>query len=158
MDLFVKMNKSHEGTKEITNYEIKEIGASKLLYDFKNDCTFKHGDIVTNLIKARILENYEKNICIAPDTAKFICFEIPTYISLEELADKKVFDILNQIGKFKYLMPNNYNNLGMIDKKQENGYKLFKPTGEVLSYTREVLDKEIEAKRKNRYFQNAKCI
>ena len=145
MGLFVS-NKSHEGTKEVTNYEIKQIGTSKLLFDFNKDCTFKHGDKITNLIKARIIEEYEKNMSIAPDSAKYICFEIPTYISVEELAENKIFDTLNQIGKFDDLMKNNYNNMGLIDKKQEDNYELYNPTSEVLSYTRDVLDKQIEDK------------
>lgn len=145
MGLFVS-NKSHEGTKEISNYEIKQLGSSKLLFDFNKDCTFKHGDKITNLIKARIIEEYEKNMSIAPDSAKYICFEIPTYISVEELAENRIFDTLNQIGKFDDLMKKNYNNMGLIDRKEDDDYELYNPTSEVLSYTRDVLDKEIEDK------------
>lgn len=142
MDLVVKNNKSLKGTEEIAGYEIKQIGKNKLLFNFRKDCTFKHGDKLTNLIKARMLQDYEKKECIAPDTAKYICFEIPTYITVTELADNNIFDILNQIGKFENLMSDNYNNLGLIDKIDDK-YELFKPTGEVLAYTRDTLDKEI---------------
>lgn len=56
MDLFsIAKNKSHEATKEVTNYEIKGKKYSKLLFDFENVCTFKHGNKLTNLIKARVL-------------------------------------------------------------------------------------------------------
>lgn len=149
MDLFAKKGKIHnKGTEEITDYEIKQLGKSKLLFDFKKDCTFKHGEKLTNLIKARILEDYEKKATIAPDTAKHICFEIPTNISIEELVDAKIFEILNQLGKFENLMPDSYNNVGYIDKTENNDYELFKPTSEVLSYTRDVLDKEIGKREK----------
>ena len=116
MDLFAKNDKSLKSTKDITNYEIKQIGSSGLLFNFEVDCTFIHGDKTTNLIKARFFENYEKNSCIAPDTAKYVCFEVPTNTTMDELAKGNVFEGLNQIGKFKYLMPKNYNNLGYIDK------------------------------------------
>ena len=142
MDLFANKNKSLKSTEEIADYEIRQIGKTKLLFDFKKDCTFKHGDKLTKLIKARMIDDYEKNECIAPDTAKYICFEIPTYLSINNLAQDKIFDILNQIGKFEDLMNKNYNNIGLIDRIDER-YELFKPTGEVLAYTRDKLDKEI---------------
>ena len=142
MDLFNSKNRSPKSTEEIADYEIKQIGKTKLLFDFKKDCTFKHGEKLTKLIKARMIDDYEKNECIAPDTAKYICFEIPTYLSVNNLAQDKIFDILNQIGKFEDLMNKNYNNIGLIDKVNER-YELFKPTGEVLAYTRDKLDKEI---------------
>ena len=93
MDLYANNDKSQKSTKELTNYEIKQLGKSKLLFDFKKDCSFVHGDKITNLIKARLYENYEKDSTIAPDTAKYICFEIPTSMTLNELAKnhKKIY-------------------------------------------------------------------
>ena len=141
MGLFDK-DKSQKSTKELKNYEIKQLGNSKLIFDFKKDCTFKHGDKLTNLIKARVLEEYEKHSIIAPDTAKYICFEIRENIKLQELAEKKVFDILNQMGKFKDLKNGQYNDIGIIDKIDEK-YQLFKPTQEVSLYVEHVLNREI---------------
>ena len=86
MDLFNSKNRSPKSTEEIADYEIKQIGKTKLLFDFKKDCTFKHGEKLTKLIKARMIDDYEKNECIAPDTAKYICFEIPTYLSVNNLS------------------------------------------------------------------------
>ena len=136
-------NKSHKGTKELTSYEIKGKNDSKLLFDFKYHCTFKHGDKLTNLIKARLLEEYKKGTTIAPDSAKYICFEIPTYINLEELAEDDVFKVLNQVEKFENLPSGIYNHIGIIDKIEEGKYELFNPTPEVLEYAQNIMDTKI---------------
>ena len=142
MGLLAK-NEFHESTKEITQYEINQKKTKKVFFDFKLDSTFKHGDKTTKLIKLRMLDNYDKDKCIAPDTAKYVCFEIPNDMALGELADKKIFDKLDQIGRFEYLMPNLYNNLGLIEKADNSQYQIYNPTSQVLSYTRDILDKEI---------------
>lgn len=161
MDLFSSVkNKSREGTEEAINYEIQGKKYSKILFDFERVCTFKHGDKLTNLIKARILEEYIKGNTIAPDMAKYICFELPTYISLQELADKKLFDTLQKFGKFDDLSSKQYTHLGIIDKTRNGEYELFYPTKEVLEYVEQNLDVCIEEKEnlltsriKNRNFR-----
>ena len=147
MDLFAENDKSQKSTKDLTNYEIKQLRKSKLLFDFQKDCSFVHGDKVTNLIKARLYENYEKNSTSAPDTAKYICFEIPTYLTLGDLAKNNVFDVLDGIGKFQDLMKKNYNNLGFIDRIGDGRFQVYKPTSEVLSYTRSLDDSIPESAR-----------
>lgn len=147
MDLFGSVkNKSREGTEEAINYEIQGKKYSKILFDFERVCTFKHGDKLTNLIKARILEEYIKGNTIAPDMAKYICFEVPTYISLQELVDKKLFDTLQKFGKFEDLSSKQYSHLGIIDKTTNGEYKLFYPTKEVLEYVEQNLNVDIQEK------------
>ena len=141
MELFT--NKFQEGTEEIENYEIKTKESSKLLFDFERECTFRHGNKLTNLIKARILNNYTKGTTILPDTAKFVCFEIPTFIGIKELADNNVFDTLNELGKFDSLEKNVYFHLGIIDR-EKNIYKIYNPTNEVLGYVHEQMDSYIQ--------------
>lgn len=137
-------NKSHKGTEEVTSYEIEGKNNSKLLFDFKKQCTFKHGDKITNLIKARLLEEYQKGTTIAPDNAKYICFEIPTDMDLQELIENGVFKILEQIQKFENLPNEIYNHIGIIDKLEDGKYELFEPTPEVLEYTQNIMDAQIK--------------
>lgn len=136
-------NDPYESTEEIASYEIKEKEYSKLLFDFERECTFKHGNKLTNLIKARMLDDYREGSTIAPDTAKYICFEIPTYIKLQELAENKVFATLNEIGQLGEAKENSYTHIGIIDKIEENRYELFNPTAEVLSYVEQKMDTQI---------------
>lgn len=117
---------------------------SKLLFDFKKQCTFKHGDKITNLIKARLLEEYQKGTTIAPDSAKYVCFEIPTNMNLQELAENEVFNVLNQIEKFENLQNGIYNHIGIIDKLEDGKYELFEPTKEVLEYAQNIMDTQIK--------------
>lgn len=117
---------------------------SKLLFDLKKQCTFKHGDKITNLIKARLLEEYQKGTTIAPDSAKYVCFEIPTDMNLQELAENEVFKVLNQIEKFENLPNGIYKHIGIIDKLEDGKYELFKPTKEVLEYIQNIMDAEIK--------------
>ena len=117
---------------------------SKLLFDFKKQCTFKHGDKITNLIKARLLEEYQKGTTIAPDSAKYVCFEIPADMNLQELAENKVFKVLEQIEKFENLPNGIYKHIGIIDKLEDGKYELFKPTKEVLEYIQNIMDAEIK--------------
>ena len=97
-------------------------------------CTFKHGDIRTNLIKSQIYENYEQGHTVTPNTAKYVCFEIPEDISLQELAEKEVFEVLDRIGRLDKLKDNLYNHIGFINRLEDGRYEIFNPTGEVLSY------------------------
>jgi len=136
-------NKSHKGTEELTNYEIKGKNTSKLLFDFNYHCTFKHGDKLTNLIKARLLEEYKKGATIVPDSAKYVCFEIPTYISVQELAQNDVFKVLDQVEKFDDLPSGIYTHIGIIDKIQDGKYELFNPTKEVREYAQSIMDTQI---------------
>ena len=146
MDLFNKVeNKSHKGTEDITNYEIKGKKYSKLLFDFRQDCTFKHGDKVTNLIEARMLEQYEKNQSIAPDTAKHICFELPSNVTVYNLAEDKVFDVLDKIGILQNANQNEYYHMGIIEKDKDGKYKLYTPTDEVLEYINEKMNFKVDA-------------
>lgn len=139
-------DKSHKGTEEVTNYEVKGKNNSKILFDFEYVGTFEHGDKLTNLIKARIVDNYVKGNTILPDSAKYICFEIPTYITLEELLNEKVFDILDQIGKFEKLQFNRYNHIGIIDRLESHKYELYKPTNEVIKYVQGEMNEQIKGK------------
>ena len=41
-------------------------------------------------------------------------------------------------------MNKNYNNIGFISKNSNKQYELYRPTSQVLSYTRDILDKEID--------------
>ena len=144
MGLFGKENKIHESTQIIKDYEIRQMGNTKLLFDFEEDCTFKHGEKLTNLIKARLLDGYEKQTSIAPDSAEYICFELPTNMELGELADRKIFNILNYLGKFEDLKQNKYNHIGIIDRLEDERYELFNPTKEVVNYVENVLDEQIK--------------
>lgn len=149
MDLFNQFeNKSHEGTEELKSYEIRGKKGSKLLFNFIPYCTFKHGDKTTNLIKARILEQYEKGHTIVPDSAKYVCFEISTDINLSELANDNVFSVLEQVGELKNLEEKKYNHIGIIDKVSDGKYELFSPTIEVLEYVHNEMDKEINENNK----------
>lgn len=132
MDLFG--NKSHKGTEELVSYEIKGKANSKLIFGFVHYCTFKHGDIVTNLIKSQIYENYQQGHTITPNTAKYVCFEIPEEVSLQELAQNEVFGVLDKIGKLDELKENSYNHIGFINRMEDGRYEIFNPTIEVLSY------------------------
>lgn len=127
-------NKSHKGTEELISYEIKGKTSSKLIFGFVHYCTFKHGDITTNLIKSQVYENYEQGHTITPNTAKYVCFEIPQNTSLEELAEDEVFLTLDKIGKLDGLRENSYNHIGFINKMEDGRYEIFNPTIEVLSY------------------------
>lgn len=132
MDLFG--NKSHKGTEELVSYEIKGKANSKLIFGFVHYCTFKHGDIVTNLIKSQIYENYQQGHTITPNTAKYVCFEIPREVSLQELAQNEVFGVLDKIGRLDELKENSYNHIGFINRMEDGRYEIFNPTVEVLSY------------------------
>lgn len=150
MDLFDNINnKSRISTKEFVSYEIKSgKGISKLLFDFEDSCTFKHGDKLTNLIKARILENYQKGNTISPDNAKYICFEIPTFMSLEELIKNNIFNTLEKIGEFENLVYGEYNHIGIIYRSNNENYELYSPTEEVLQYVKENLNEQIRKSEK----------
>lgn len=145
MDLLNNINNiPHKSTKENIIYEIKgKKGISKLLFDFEISCTFRHGDKITKLIKARILDNYEKGSCNSPDSAKYICFEIPEFICLEELIKSSIFDILEKFGKFTNLLDSQYNDLGIIYINENGEYELYSPTNEVLQYIKDNLNIEI---------------
>lgn len=127
-------NKSHKGTEELVSYEIKGKTNSKLIFGFVHDCTFKHGDIRTNLIKSQIYENYEQGHTITPNTAKYVCFEIPEDASVQELAENEVFGVLDKIGRLDKLKDNSYNHIGFINRMEDGRYEIFNPTIEVLSY------------------------
>lgn len=150
MDLFDDMdNKSQRSTKEVVSYEIKgKRGINKLLFDFEQICTFKHGDKLTNLIKARILENYQRGNTISPDSAKYICFEIPTFVSLEELIKDNIFSTLEKIGEFENLIYGKYKHIGIIYRNNNENYELYSPTNEVLQYIQENLNKQIAKNEK----------
>lgn len=146
MDLLSdKDNKSQiKGTKDSLSYEIKgKKGANRLLFDFENDCTFKHGDKLTNLIKARILDNYKKGSSTSPDSAKYICFEISTDTHLDELIQNSIFDILERLRKFDNLACGEYNYVGIILENEDGEYEFYNPTNEVLQYIQDNLNKEI---------------
>lgn len=134
-------NKSHKGTEELISYEIKGKTSSKLIFGFVHYCTFKHGDITTNLIKSQVYENYEQGHTITPNTAKYVCFEIPQNTSLEELAQDEVFLTLDKIGKLDGLRENSYNHIGFINRMEDGKYEIFNPTIQVLSY----IDKNMNA-------------
>lgn len=125
---------------------MKYIGknSSKLLFDFKEHCTFKHGDKITNLIKARLLDEYQKGCSIAPDSAKYVCFEMPADMNLEQLAEDGVFRVLNQIEKFENLQNGIYNHIGIIDKVEDGNYQLFNATPEVINYAQNIMDTKIK--------------
>lgn len=127
-------NKSHKGTEELTSYEIKGKTSAKLIFGFIHYCTFKHGDIITNLIKSQVYENYEQGHTITPNSAKYVCFEIPENTTLEELAQNEVFSTLDEIGKLDGLRENSYNHIGFINRMEDGQYEIFSPTTEVLSY------------------------
>lgn len=127
-------NKSHKGTEELLSYEIKGKTNSKLIFGFVHYCTFKHGDIITNLIKSQVYENYEQGHTITPNSAKYVCFEIPENTTLEELAQNEVFSTLDEIGKLDGLRENSYNHIGFINRMEDGQYEIFSPTTEVLSY------------------------
>lgn len=141
MDLFG--NKSHKGTEELVSYEIKGKANSKLIFGFVHYCTFKHGDIKTNLIKSQVYENYEQGHTITPNTAKYVCFEVPENISMQELAQNEVFSTLDKIGKLDELKENSYNHIGFINKMEDGRYEIFNPTIEVLSYIDENMNTKI---------------
>lgn len=141
MDLFG--NKSHKGTEELVSYEIKGKTSSKLIFGFVHYCTFKHGDIKTNLIKSQVYENYEYGHTIIPNTAKYVCFEVPENTSMQELAQNEVFSTLDKIGKLDELKENSYNHIGFINKMEDGRYEVFNPTIEVLSYIDENMNKKI---------------
>lgn len=145
-----KDNKSQiKSTKDIANYEIKgKKGTNRLLFDFENNCTFKHGDELTNLIKARILDNYKKGNSTSPDSAKYMCFEISTDTYLDELIQNSIFDILEGLGKFANLAYGEYNHVGIILKNEDGEYELYSPTNEVLQYVKDNLNKEITKSEK----------
>lgn len=147
MNLFSE-NESPESTKELDVCKIKGIRKQKVLFNFIPYCTFKHGDKTTNLIKARILEDYEKGHMTAPDSAKYVCFEIPTDINLYDLAEDNVFSILEQVGELSNLEDKRYNHIGIIDKTSDGEYKLYNPTSEVLEFVQSNMDKEIEESSK----------
>ncbi len=136
-------NKSHKGTEDLISYEIKGKTNSKLIFGFVHYCTFKHGDIRTNLIKSQIYENYEQGHTITPNTAKYVCFEIPEDISLQELAEKEVFEVLDRIGRLDELKGNLYNHIGFINRLEDGRYEIFNPTVEVLSYIDENMNDKI---------------
>lgn len=127
-------NKSHEGTEELTSYEIKSKTSSKLMFGFAHYCTFKHEDIITNLIKAQIYENYEQGHTITPNSAKYVCFEVPEHISLQELVQNEVFEALDKTGRLDKLKENSYNHIGFINKTEDGRYEIFNPTMQVLNY------------------------
>lgn len=145
MDLLDNINNiPRKSTKEALNYEVKgKKGINKLLFDFEKSCTFRHGDKITNLIKARILENYKKGSSSSPDSAKYICFEIPEFMCLEELINSSIFDTLEKFGKLKNLLNSEYNHLGIIYINQDGKYELYNATNEVLQYVKENLNREI---------------
>ncbi len=145
MDLLNNINNiPHKSTKENVSYEIKgKKGINRLLFDFERGCTFRHGDKITNLIKARILDNYKKGTSSSPDSAKYICFEIPEFMCLEELIKSSIFDILERFGKFTNLLDSEYNDLGIIYINKNEEYELYSPTNEVLQYIRDNLNMEI---------------
>lgn len=128
------VNKSHKGTEELISYEIKGKTSSKLIFGFVHYCTFRHGDITTNLIKSQVYENYEQGHTITPNTAKYVCFEIPQDTSLQELAQNEVFKVLDKIGRLDELKENSYNHIGFINRMEDGRYEIFNPTIEVLSY------------------------
>jgi len=117
---------------------------SKLLFDFKQHCTFKHGDKVTNLIKARLLEEYKTGTTSVPDSAKYVCFEIFDNMNLQELTQNNVFNTLNNIQSFENLPNGIYSHIGIISRIEYGKYELFKPTLEVLEYTKNTMDKELK--------------
>ncbi len=145
MDLLDNINSiPQKSTKETVNYEIKgKRGISRLLFDFEKSCTFRHGDKITNLIKARLLDNYKKGSSNSPDSAKYICIEIPESICIEQLINSSVFDILEKFGKLKNLSDSKYNHLGIIYINKDGKYELYNPTNEVLQYVEKNLDREI---------------
>lgn len=145
MDLVDNINNMPlKSTKEAVSYEIRiKKGISKLLFDFEESCTFRHGDKLTNLIKARILDDYKKGNSIVPDSAKYICFEIPVSICLEELIKSSTFDILEKLKRFEHLVESEYNHIGMIYINVDGKYELYNPTNEVLQYVKENLNREI---------------
>lgn len=145
MDLLDNINNiPHKSTKEALNYEVKgKKGRNKLLFDFEKSCTFRHGDKITNLIKARILDNYQKGSSSSPDSAKYICFEIPEFMCLEELINSSIFDTLEKFGMLKNLIDSEYNHLGIIYINQTGKYELYNPTNEVLQYIKENLNIQI---------------
>lgn len=118
--------------------------SSKLLFDFKEHCTFRHGDKITNLIKARLLDEYEKGCSIAPDSAKYVCFEMPVDMNVAELAKDGVFRVLNQIEKFENLQNGIYNHIGIIDRAENGNYQLFNATPEVVNYAQNIMDTQIK--------------
>lgn len=150
MDLLDNINNiPHKSTKETLNYEIKgKKGINRLLFDFEKTCTFRHADKITKLIKARILDNYKKGSSSSPDSAKYICVEIPEFICLEQLIRSSIFDILEKFGKFTNLIDSEYNHLGIIYINQDGKYELYNPTNEVLQYVRDNLNTEITQSKK----------
>lgn len=150
MDLLYNINNMPlTSTKEAVSYEIKVgKGTSKLLFDFEESCTFRHGDKLTNLIKARILENYKKGSSSSPDSAKYICIEIPESICIEQLINSSIFDTLEELGKLTNLLDRGYNHLGIIYINQDGKYELYNPTNEVLQYVEKNLDREITQSEK----------
>lgn len=140
-------NISHEGTEEIYSYEINDKHSCKLLFDFKRECTIEHGNKLTNLIKARILNGYKKECCVAPDLASYVCFEIPTFVSVGELAQNGIFDTLNDMGRFESLDNIKYKHLGIIDRKNEQEYQIYDPTIEVNEYIQSNLDVVVKLNR-----------
>lgn len=145
MDLLDNINNiPPKSTKETVNYEIKgKKGINRLLFDFEKSCTFRHGDKITNLIKARILDNYKKGSSSSPDSAKYICIEIPTSICIQQLINSSIFDTLERFGKFTNLLKSEYNHLGIIYINQDGKYELYNPTNEVLQYVEKNLNREI---------------
>lgn len=150
MDLLNNIdNIPQKSTKEEINYEIKgKKGINKLLFEFEKSCTFRHGDKTTNLIKARILEEYKKGSSSSPDSAKYICFEIPESICVEELVRNSIFDILERFGKLTNLVDSEYTHLGIIYINQDGRYELYNPTNEVIQYVTDNLNKEITQSQK----------
>lgn len=133
MGLFSKAKEnSGESTKDISIYEFKKKNDEEniALFDIEQFGTVNHGENKTKFIKARIIK-YDKQVTIMPDTADYICFEIPEDMSINDLEKYKILEALEKKQKMKNLEHDRYNHIGRVVKIDEKTFGLKSATQEV---------------------------
>lgn len=138
MGLFSKAKESSgEGTKDISIYEFKKHNNKKnvALFDIEQFGTVNHGDNKTKFIKARLIQ-YDKETTIMPDTADYICFEIPEDMQLSDLERFNILEALEKKQRMENLEHDRYNHIGRVVRIDDKTFGVKSATDEVELFIR----------------------